>query len=185
MIYCRSCAFADVISDDRASTHRNQTALEFVPVYSATMPFNIFPQHQTSCETLQNHKLHTLFSLRYTITRQIGKGGQGIVFEGVSRINKRKVAVKFINKKNMCHDSWISVSKSERIPKEVYILSTYSHEGMISVLDYFDHTDYIYIVMELFGYQWEEQSDCGIMLQTIQTQIPLSIKQKTPIDLFE
>lgn len=149
------------------------------------MPLNIFPQNQVSSHALESHKLHTLFSLRYTITRQLGKGGQGIVFEGVSRINKRKVAVKFINKKNLSHDSWITISKVERIPKEVYILTRYAHDGMIKILDYFDHKDYIYIVMELFGYHWEDPSDTDIQFQTIQTQIPQTIKQKNPIDLFE
>lgn len=150
------------------------------------MPFNIYPHHGTSESDLCSHKLHTLFSLRYIITRKLGKGGQGIVFEGLCRNDHRKVAVKFINKNSISPDSWISTSKRERVPKEVYILSKFAHEGMISLLDYFDHKDYIYIVMELFGYEWE---DSGTQLDNfndkIQSQIPLTIKQKSPIDLFE
>ena len=132
---------------------------------------------------LENHKLHSLFSLKYTITRQLGKGGQGIVFECISRIDQRKVAVKFIHKKHISADSWISLN-NKRIPKEVHILSNYIHDGMISILDFFDHQDYVYIVMELFGFAWEDDSDTYSTF-AIQTQIPKSIKPKSPLDLFE
>ena len=145
----------------------------------------IFPEPFRPQNGLIGHKLHSLFSLRYIITRQLGQGGQGIVFEGIKRLDNRKLAIKFINKKNLSSDSWISLSKTERIPMEVYILSQYSHEGMINLIDYFDHKDFIYIVMELFGSSLENSLDDVVCPKAIQTQIPKTIRPKSPLDLFE
>jgi serine/threonine protein kinase len=146
------------------------------------MPLKVV-KNSANQNALEGHKLHALFSLKYTITRQLGQGGQGIVFECISRIDRRKAAVKFIHKMHISPDSWISLN-NKRIPKEVHILSNYIHDGMISILDFFDFQDYVYIVMELFGFCWENNSDT-YSTSAIQTQIPRSIKPKAPLDLFE
>jgi serine/threonine protein kinase len=103
-------------------------------------------------------KLPSVVSVKYNITRQIGQGGHGIVFEGISTIDQKRVAVKIVRKKNISHDSWVT-SNNKKMPTEVYILSTYIHDGIISILDFYDHQEYVYIIMEFFGSSWDYQSD--------------------------
>lgn len=165
-------------------------------------------QAPLSVKLLQGHSLHPLFSLRYTITHELGQGGHGVVLAGHRRTDGVPVAMKFILKKSLTASSWVSISHMERIPLEVYILSHCKHTSIISLMDYFDNGDFVYIVMELHGSPWQKvltkesqlatrsgSSICstsssesiGTVPSTLThaIRVPSDLKKQGPRDLFE
>ena len=78
----------------------------------------------------------------YEIKETLGKGKFGLVKSAVHKKSGKKVAVKVMSKKEM------SVSDVELQRREIEILKMCQHPHIIRLLDIFENTDFIYIVME-------------------------------------
>lgn len=78
----------------------------------------------------------------YEIKETLGKGKFGLVKAAVHKKTGKKVAVKVMSKKEM------STSDVELQRREIEILKMCQHPHIIRLLDIFENTDYIYIVME-------------------------------------
>lgn len=79
----------------------------------------------------------------YELGMPLGKGKFGMVREGTHKQSGEKVAVKIIKK------SKLSVEKLALAKREIEIMKVCQHLNIISLLDYFENSDYIYIVLEL------------------------------------
>jgi serine/threonine-protein kinase len=81
---------------------------------------------------------------RYEITRKIGAGGMGAVFEATHRLIGKRVAVKVLLKKYADKDSIIA-----RLGQEARLASSIGHENIIDITDFGQtHTGSPFVVME-------------------------------------
>ena len=78
----------------------------------------------------------------YEIKETLGKGKFGLVKSATHKKTGKKVAVKVMSKKEM------TASDVELQRREIEILKMCQHPHIIRLLDIFENTDYIYIVME-------------------------------------
>ena len=81
----------------------------------------------------------------YEIKEVLGKGKFGLVRLGIHKENKRKVAIKIINKK------LVSSFDLEQVKTEIEILKIAQHPNIIRLYEIFDNEKYIYIIMEYCG----------------------------------
>jgi tRNA A-37 threonylcarbamoyl transferase component Bud32 len=81
-------------------------------------------------------------STYYDIGESIGKGKFGRVKAAVHKKTNKKVAVKILKKKKMDQEDF------ELYKREVEILKICQHPNIIRLLDVFENSEYIYIVME-------------------------------------
>jgi len=88
------------------------------------------------------------FHAQYLIKEQIGKGGFGVVYSAVRKIDGLEVAVKKIPKDVKANQT----TTTTNIPLEVGLMQQVDGvPGVIKFIDYFDMTDCFYIVMERFN----------------------------------
>ena len=78
----------------------------------------------------------------YEIKDTLGKGKFGLVKAAIHKKTGKNVAVKTMSKKQM------SVQDLELQKREIEILKICQHPHIIRLLDVFENTDHIYIVME-------------------------------------
>lgn len=78
----------------------------------------------------------------YEIKDSIGKGKFGRVKLGIHKKTGKKVAIKILKKKKMDPEDF------ELYKWEVEILKICQHPNIIRLLDVFENSDYIFIVME-------------------------------------
>lgn len=78
----------------------------------------------------------------YEVKDTLGKGKFGLVKAAIHKKTGKRVAVKVMSKKDM------SSSDVELQRREIEILKMCQHPHIIRLLDIFENTDYIYIVME-------------------------------------
>lgn len=78
----------------------------------------------------------------YEIKDSIGKGKFGRVKLGIHKKTGKKVAIKILKKKKMDPEDF------ELYKREVEILKICQHPNIIRLLDVFENSDYIFIVME-------------------------------------
>ncbi|NOY00647.1 MAG: serine/threonine protein kinase, partial [Verrucomicrobia bacterium] len=85
---------------------------------------------------------------RYTIGKQIGKGGAGLVFKGFDTFLKRDVAIKrILDPKNATKDEVDTAARN--LLSEAQTLSTLNHPNIVTVFDVGIDDQGGYVVMEL------------------------------------
>ncbi len=97
------------------------------------------------------------------IVREIGRGGMGIVFEGVQESLGRKVAVKVLYKKTCKEPHFVA-----RFEREAESLARLSHPNIINILDRGCEGDVYYFVMEFVD---------GVSLRTLMDEGPIESKE--------
>jgi serine/threonine protein kinase len=83
---------------------------------------------------------------KYSITRSLGKGAMGMVYEGFDPVIERKVAIKTILAENL--DSLDMEEASARFKREAQAGGRLQHPGIVGVYEYGDVDDMAFIVME-------------------------------------
>jgi len=84
---------------------------------------------------------------RYDLTRVLGKGAMGIVYEGMDPKLHRKVAIKTILKGHLDDDE-ASKEYSMRFMREAQAVARLNHPHIVQVYDFGEEGDVAYIVME-------------------------------------
>jgi len=84
---------------------------------------------------------------RYDLTRVLGKGAMGIVYEGMDPKLHRKVAIKTILKGHMDDDD-AAKEYSMRFMREAQAVARLNHPHIVQVYDFGEEGDVAYIVME-------------------------------------
>src|SRR5688572_9203505 len=84
---------------------------------------------------------------RYDLTRVLGKGAMGIVYEGLDPRLNRKVAIKTILKGHM-DDEDAAKEYSMRFMREAQSVARLNHAHIVQVYDFGEQGDIAYIVME-------------------------------------
>jgi serine/threonine protein kinase len=80
---------------------------------------------------------------RYRLTRKIGRGSMGTVYEGLDE-SGRRLAVKVLTGELAVHEELV-----ERFRREAMEASNFQHPNITSVVDFGDEGDNLYMVMEL------------------------------------
>jgi len=83
---------------------------------------------------------------RYTIERVLGRGGMGVVYEGVDPRLNRRVAIKTVLKSNLDQD--MAKEYSARFVREAQIAARLSHPHIVQIHDFGEEGDIAYLVME-------------------------------------
>jgi len=79
----------------------------------------------------------------YEMLEDIGEGKFGVVKLGVHRKTKEKVAIKIIKKESM------NTTDIELVKSEIDIMKLCRHPNIVTLLDHFENSEYIFIIMEL------------------------------------
>ena len=85
------------------------------------------------------------FNEFYILKEQIGEGYFGKVQKAINKETKKEYAVKVINK------SKLSLKNYKLIKHETNIMKLLHHPHIVSLEDYFEDDEYIYIIMELLS----------------------------------
>ncbi|KAJ3072639.1 hypothetical protein HDU98_003217 [Podochytrium sp. JEL0797] len=126
---------------------------------SSTAPQDDPPKPSSPIYSLSGFKtlkLDQRFLAKYELTGVLGVGGYSFVCSARRKADGMEVAVKFIVKK--CVTTWFEDKVLGRIPMEVHILQSISHESIVCFIDYFQDPKFCYLVMELFGSTWQKDS---------------------------
>ena len=97
------------------------------------------------CIQIKNAIGYLNFFDYYSFVNQIGEGKFGLVKLGIHKKTKEKVAIKIINKELM-KDNDIELVKNE-----IDIMKLCHHPNIVRLLDHFENSDYIFIIMEYFS----------------------------------
>ncbi|MCH8251251.1 MAG: serine/threonine protein kinase, partial [Planctomycetes bacterium] len=84
----------------------------------------------------------------YDITREIHRGGQGVVYQGIHKATKRKVAIKV-----MREGPFAGPKDKARFEREVQILAQLNHPNIVTVLDSGQAAGSFYFVMDYISGQ--------------------------------
>ena len=97
---------------------------------------------------------------RYRLTRLIGKGGMGVVYEGMHLTLERKVAVKLMSSQLASRSDY-----RRRFDREVLITKELNHPNLVRIYDFgTDESGTMFLVMEyLEGHELTEEIDAGPM----------------------
>lgn len=79
----------------------------------------------------------------YDMLEDIGEGKFGVVKLGVHKKTKEKVAIKIIKKESM------NTTDIELVKSEIDIMKLCRHPNIVTLLDHFENSEYIFIIMEL------------------------------------
>jgi tetratricopeptide (TPR) repeat protein len=79
----------------------------------------------------------------YEITRRIGQGGMGMVFEAIQHATGKRVAIKFLLEESGANDA-----ARERFEREVSIIARFEHPGIVRVIDSGVRKGQYYYVMD-------------------------------------
>ncbi|XP_049851610.1 myosin light chain kinase A-like isoform X2 [Schistocerca gregaria] len=78
----------------------------------------------------------------YTFSRELGKGGFSVVYEGIHNKTKEKVAIKVIPKT-------ASEQDLNLLRREIDIMTKLHHRNIIELIDVYDSPENIYLILEL------------------------------------
>ena len=78
----------------------------------------------------------------YDIKEKIGMGRYGLVRRAIHKLTKRKVAIKFVEKKNMTHQ------EMQLLCNEIEILKIIKHPNVVNLYDVIETVDICYIITE-------------------------------------
>lgn len=109
--------------------------------------------------------VHTAFDT-YTLTKQIGQGGNGRVFSAISSDN-RQVAIKFVDRN-------CGTEKLKRFKNEVHFCEIHTHKNIVPILDrgYISlDKEYAFYVMPLYA-------------QTLKDKISQGLKADEAVSIF-
>ena len=81
----------------------------------------------------------------YDMLEDIGEGKFGVVKLGVHKKTKEKVAIKIIKKESM------NATDIELVKSEIDIMKLCRHPNIVTLLDHFENSEYIFIIMELLS----------------------------------
>jgi Ca2+-binding EF-hand superfamily protein len=107
----------------------------------------------------------------YEMLDEIGEGKFGLVKLGVHFKTKEKVAIKIINKATM------EIADLELVKSEIDIMKLCRHPNVVRLLDHFENSEYIFLVMEYLSggdlgnyltkkkFKFTEQEAANIMVQ--------------------
>lgn len=153
-------------------------------------------------------KLPFAFTSRYKLGEVLGDGAFGFVMTAKSLETGKEVAIKFIIKAKIPKDNW---DRESGLPVEVLMLSRLKHPNIIKFVEYFTLEDYILLITELHGCEWnvsnpilspeknqglrdcpraktpssmEAQMECSPLFRLTEEQ-EKEIKRRTSCDLFE
>jgi eukaryotic-like serine/threonine-protein kinase len=87
------------------------------------------------------NRLHSALSDRYTVEREIGRGGMAAVYLGQDRKHRRPVAIKVL------HPELAANVGAERFQREVEIAARLSHPHILSLFDSGEAEGFLYYVM--------------------------------------
>lgn len=133
------------------------------------------------------------FSALYSLRDDLGSGATGRIFSAIHIPSNSPVAVKVIRKDSVPKSRWILDEQVGLLPIEVFIMRNCSnHRNIIKCYDLHQSDDYLFIVMQLFGTAWKEETLAG---PNIDDRLDLKLQQDllsqhTPLtsksmDLFE
>src|SRR5712692_8358103 len=95
----------------------------------------------------------SLFSQRYRLAREIGRGGMGVVYRAADRLSGQDVALKRVTKPSeelIFTSASASADRQLALAQEFQLLASLRHPNIISVLDYgFDDEHRPYFTMDL------------------------------------
>jgi len=80
---------------------------------------------------------------KYELGKELGRGGFSIVREATNRVNKEKVAVKFIEKK------FVDQEELKLLQREIDIMARVQHKNVLRLFEIFDTSQQLSLVMEL------------------------------------
>jgi eukaryotic-like serine/threonine-protein kinase len=83
---------------------------------------------------------------RYRLVRQLGRGGMGVVWSAHDDRLDRPVAIKFI-----APDHAMDPAFREDFEREARAVSRLDHPNILTVLDFGDHDEWIYMVSPMIG----------------------------------
>jgi len=95
-------------------------------------------QNQTNNQVVESHKFTDL----YTLGKELGRGGFSIVYEGIRKEDNTKFAVKVVAKNQ-------SEDELSLLRREIDIMKKLKHEHIISLIDFFEDNNTIYLILEL------------------------------------
>lgn len=84
---------------------------------------------------------HTL-QARYKLGEKLGEGGYSVVKAGTSVIDKRKVAVKIVQRQGLAKEDEVSLRS------EVQILLDLRHDNIVQAYDFFEEEKQFYVILE-------------------------------------
>lgn len=94
--------------------------------------------------------LYSVFN-EYTVEKQLGQGGNGIVYHAIDKDSK-DVAIKVVNRKNISHE------KLRRFKNELFFGFNSEHPNIIKIIDWgTSGEDYLFYVMPLGKYTLREK----------------------------
>jgi len=79
---------------------------------------------------------------KYTLGREIGRGGFSIVYDGTSKATGKKVAIKVIDKKKQDGEQLVLLQR------EIDIMKRLKHPNIVALYDVFDDPSHISLVLE-------------------------------------
>ena len=86
---------------------------------------------------------------RYKIVRELGRGGMAVVYRAMDTMLDRNVAIKMILSETSSKEK--SEKLLKRFNREAKTLASLSHPNIVKVLDYGEHEDTPYLVMEFIS----------------------------------
>jgi len=110
---------------------------------------------------------------KYEFIDIIGVGSFGSVYKAMNMENRQILAVKTIAKEKILNEE-----EKDQLQREIDTMSVLKHENIVSLLDYFEDTNYCHIVMEYChggtvfsffqdGHKLREDQACSIFTQLV------------------
>jgi serine/threonine protein kinase len=84
-------------------------------------------------------------STRYMVSRRIGEGGMGQVYEAISSVTQERFAIKLLSTERFA----ITSSVRARFRREAAVASQFSHANLVRAIELIQHGPDLVIVMEL------------------------------------
>lgn len=84
---------------------------------------------------------HTL-AARYKLGEVLGEGGYSVVKVGISNVDKKKVAVKIVQRSGLSHEDELSLRS------EVDILLKLKHPNIVQAYEFFEEDKAFYVILE-------------------------------------
>lgn len=91
-----------------------------------------------------NDMIKIIGNYSYEINKCLGEGAFGKVYEGMSRLNGQKVAIKKLDLRQIEGNEYLK----KAINTEISILKKFKHENIVEFIDFLASKNSLYLVME-------------------------------------